>query len=188
MAVQLVLMVICGVIGAMIASHKGRSAFGWFFGGFFLGIIGVIIVAVLPNLKQQRESQARAAQESRRLREQLKQERVKFEAFRRHAAYRLDAHDEAIGVDTRSGQVLPAARPAARLAEGAPALQQRPPAPGRLWYYEVNGETRGPVPEAEIRHLLEARQVGANTLVWCEDLGEWTPLGKIRFFGSASSS
>lgn len=33
----------------IIAHSKGRSAFGWFFGGLFLGGIGLIIVACLSD-------------------------------------------------------------------------------------------------------------------------------------------
>ena len=34
----------------IIARSKGRSAVGWFFGGLFLGVIGLIIVANLKSL------------------------------------------------------------------------------------------------------------------------------------------
>lgn len=33
----------------IIAGYKGRSVAGWLFGGFFLGLIGLIIVACLPT-------------------------------------------------------------------------------------------------------------------------------------------
>lgn len=33
----------------IIAGHKNRSVAGWFFGGLFLGLIGLIIVACLPR-------------------------------------------------------------------------------------------------------------------------------------------
>lgn len=33
----------------IIAGHKNRSVVGWFFGGFILGLIGLIIVACLPE-------------------------------------------------------------------------------------------------------------------------------------------
>ena len=100
-SVQLVIMFICGVIASLIAHTKGRSEIGWFFGGFFLGLIGVIIIAVLPNLKDQKAKEVRIELENRRLREQLNQERLKIEAFRRHTTARLDLHDESLGIDTR---------------------------------------------------------------------------------------
>ncbi len=102
LAVQLIFMGIFGAIAAAIASSKGRSVIGWFFGGFFLGLIGIIVVAVLPNLKEQKLKEEAMERENRRLREQLMQEQIKSEAFRQHAAARLDAHDGHLGVDTRS--------------------------------------------------------------------------------------
>lgn len=103
---QLVFMVVAGAIAAAVASSKGRSAAGWFFGGFFLGLIGIIIVACLSNLNEKRRREEYVDRENRRLREQLMQEQIKNEAFRRHAAARLDQHDVQIGVDTRS--IVPA--------------------------------------------------------------------------------
>ena len=44
--VTLISVVACPVI----AKEKNRSAVGWFFGGLFLGVIGIIIVACLPDL------------------------------------------------------------------------------------------------------------------------------------------
>jgi hypothetical protein len=102
LVIRLIVMVVFGAIAAAIASSKGRSVVGWFFGGFFLTLIGVIIVSVLPNLKEQRSKEEAIERENRRLREQLVQEQIKTEAFRRHASARLDAHDSHIGVDTRS--------------------------------------------------------------------------------------
>lgn len=95
------LWIIFGGIAAAIAHHKGRSPIGWFFIGFFLALIGVIIVAVLPNLKEEQERQKHLDRENRRLREQLNQERVKGESFRQFASQRLDTHDRHLGVDTR---------------------------------------------------------------------------------------
>lgn len=43
--VTVVSMILCPII----AHNKGRSAFGWFFGGLFLGGIGLIIVSCLSS-------------------------------------------------------------------------------------------------------------------------------------------
>ena len=45
--VTVVSMILCPII----AHKKGRSAFGWFFGGLFLGGIGLIIVSCLGDKK-----------------------------------------------------------------------------------------------------------------------------------------
>jgi hypothetical protein len=102
LAIQLIGGVVCGIIAAAIASAKGRNVAGWFFGGFFLGIIGVIIVACFSNLNTERAHRQQIEQANHRLREQLRQERMKGEAFRQYSTSRLDAHDGALGLDTRS--------------------------------------------------------------------------------------
>ena len=184
LSIHLILGTITGAIGALIASSKGRNAVGWFFGGFFLGLIGLIIVAVLPNLKRQREYEAQLARENRRLREQVKQERIKNESFRRYTTGRLDVHDQALGLDTRTAQALPGTAAAPQLTMGDPLAIPIEPPVARLWYYEVEGQAMGPVPEAEVRDLLQAGRIGPQTLVWCEDLGSWTPASRVAAFYS----
>ena len=39
---------VCGVISTAIGTGKGRSGVGSFLWGFLLGVIGIIVVAVLP--------------------------------------------------------------------------------------------------------------------------------------------
>src|SRR5215475_4178859 len=125
-------MSVFGAIASAVASSKGRSTVGWFFGGFFLTWIGVVIVAVLPNLKEQKFKEEAIERENRRLREQLLQEQIKTEAFRRHASARLDAHDSHIGVDTRS---LASALPAPGAAPGLPSFDPQ----GELRLDQDNG-------------------------------------------------
>ena len=100
--IQLLFVVIIGVGCMLIAKSKGRNQVGWFFGGFFLGLLGLIIIACLPNLKEKAERDAQLDRENRRLREQLRQERIKADSFRQHTQTRLDTHDAQLGVDTRS--------------------------------------------------------------------------------------
>ena len=45
----IIVTVISMIICPIIASHKGRSALGWFFGGLLLGGIGIIIVSCLSE-------------------------------------------------------------------------------------------------------------------------------------------
>ncbi len=40
---------VCGAIAAVICFRKGRSMWGGFFLGFFLGIIGIIIITVVSK-------------------------------------------------------------------------------------------------------------------------------------------
>lgn len=41
--------IISMIVCPIIAANKNRSVPGWIFGGFLLGLIGLIIIACLPN-------------------------------------------------------------------------------------------------------------------------------------------
>jgi hypothetical protein len=97
----LLICLIFGIICAVIASSKGRTAIGWFFIGFFFPILGLILVCVLSNLEDTRQKEVQMQNEQRRLREQLRQERMKNDQFRNHTQTRLDKHDDFLGMDTR---------------------------------------------------------------------------------------
>lgn len=47
--IGIIVTVISMILCPIIAHGKGRSAVGWFFGGLFLGGIGLIIVACLSD-------------------------------------------------------------------------------------------------------------------------------------------
>lgn len=44
------------------------------------------------------------------------------------------------------------------------------------WYYALNGQQQGPVPETEIASLAAAGTITADTLIWSEGLPDWQPL------------
>jgi len=208
LVIQLLVAGVCGIIAAAIASNKGRSAVGWFFGGFFLGLIGIIVVACLSNLKEEQARRLQAESERRRLREQLSQERHKSETYRRYSMQRLDAHDDALGLDTRSAAALPGgdapsqalpaggedpaaalhrmsgATPQAKDPQPVPPPTTGPAAPRAFaeWYYEINGQTQGPVTEPDIKYLLRLKKIGPGTLLWTEQLGQWTPVSQVPTF------
>lgn len=102
---QLAIGAIMGTIASVIAVKKNRSGVGWFFGGFFLGIIGIVIVALLKDPDEESKYKAYVENENRRLKEQLYQEKLKNETFRQHAMERLDKHDEQLGIDTKQTQL-----------------------------------------------------------------------------------
>lgn len=199
---QLVVGLVFGFVAAAIASGKGRSGVGWFFGGFFLGLIGVIIVACLSNLKEEQDRQARDREEKRRLREQLRQEQLKSESYRQYTMERLDSHDEALGIDTKQTQIaLPSGGVAAPMesgpklnypgAKGAPPASRSAPPPidpsgpdaGEIeyeWFYaDQQSENCGPYTLHELRQLVASGLVTETTLVWSEKLSNWTPAGEV---------
>lgn len=100
-AFQIVFMLVFGGICSAIANSKGRSALGWFFAGFFLGCIGLVIVLCLSNEREKRAQWESQNVENRRLQQQLRQEQMKSESLRQHTLARLDKHDDVLGIDTR---------------------------------------------------------------------------------------
>lgn len=174
---QLVVLSVCAIGAAIIAHRKGRNAAGWFFAGLLLGLIGIIIVICLPNLKVEEERRAQVETENRRLREQLRQERMKGEAFRQHAALRLDSHDNALGVDTRAlGSPLPSGQQAALVGnDGAFASAPGTDNLARTWFYVNGGQRHGPVGEEGLLGLIRAGTLKSETLVWTEGMSDWVP-------------
>ncbi len=176
-----------GAICAAIATGKGRSGVGWFFVGFFAGCIGLIIVLCMSDLKEEEQHRRRSRREHRRLREQLHQERLKNESFQNHVQGRLDVHDDALGLDTRSlenqssspGRLLDGAR----RSDTVPAL---PPGgaldniTGRTWYAQVGDESSKPLSFTELRELFQRRDIDERSLVWTEGMDDWLPLGRVH--------
>lgn len=189
----LILPAICGIIAAIIASSKGRNVVGWFFVGFLLGLIGVIIAAVMPNLKKQKAQEEFASQERRRLREQLRQERLKSEAFRQYSVARLDAHDQHLGINTRTAASLPGAPQQQALpSQGNEAIDSlitqmhsnTPVSMGKpiTWYFDRNGQPVGPMPESEIYRMIQSGGIQKHTLMWTEGFDEWVAAAEVEQF------
>lgn len=175
LVIQLVVGGVFGIVCAIMAPDRGRSAVGWFFIGFFLGCVGLIILLLIPNLKVEAEKQRRHEEETRRLREQLKKERqVADQRYDVHG-HRLTAHDRALGVDTAPAELPHDEGAPPPLPENAGA----PAAPARQWFYAVGGERHGPVSGEELRSLWLDEQVPDSAIVWSEGMGDWQPIGEV---------
>ncbi|HEX3870224.1 MAG TPA: DUF4339 domain-containing protein, partial [Pirellulales bacterium] len=48
------------------------------------------------------------------------------------------------------------------------------------WFYESNGQPRGPISDAELDQLIARGEVTPTTLVWREGLANWQPLQSVR--------
>ncbi|MCK5942438.1 MAG: DUF4339 domain-containing protein [Planctomycetes bacterium] len=170
-AIQLGSWLIFGIICAMIAANRGRSAVGWFFIGVFLSCIGLILVLCLPDLKKAEERERRQRLENRRLREQLAKERQVSDSRHHTVERRLGAHDEALGLDTATPPELTHSAAAAQLTGGT------------QWFYARDNERQGPVSAETIRHLLQAKAIDADTLIWSEGMSDWTAVRETEEFG-----
>ncbi|MHC4644791.1 MAG: DUF4339 domain-containing protein [Planctomycetota bacterium] len=184
----LLIAIIFGVICALIAHHKGRNPIGWFFIGFFTGIIGIIISLVVPNLKEAEQKHAHVQMEQRRLREQLRQERLKNEQFRKYTQVRLDTHDEALKIDTRhigplleEANVRPILENGQELSEEAVYVEADARRGG--WYYQEGDAAVGPFALEKLKQLVKEGKIGSLTYVWHESLDEWTAASRVSELG-----
>ena len=51
----------------------------------------------------------------------------------------------------------------------------------KLWYYAVSGssEKQGPIPEDQIRALIQSGELHPNDLVWSDGMANWTALAQV---------
>ncbi|MCR9245240.1 MAG: DUF4339 domain-containing protein [bacterium] len=182
-----------GIICAVIAPSRGRSALGWFFIGVALQCIGIILLLLLPDLKVEAAKQRRREEESRKLRELLKKERQVSD--NRHAAHRnrLGAHDRALGLDTSTAEEQALLGDSGAGGGSPRALPPAPPLPADaaasaepVWHYAEAGQQRGPVPASKLRLLWREGRVSDDTLVWRQGLSDWTAIADLPEFNGGS--
>lgn len=175
---QIIFMCVFGGACSAIANSKGRNALGWFFGGFFLGCIGLIIVLCLSNERERLAIQEAQNVQNRRLQEQLRQEQMKSESLRQHTLSRLDKHDDALGIDTRetAPQLTVNDEPRDPFAQNPQLnIETNPEHNIETWFYEYSGTQRGPV---SINELIKLKKISAfteETLVRKDDMETWEP-------------
>lgn len=56
------------------------------------------------------------------------------------------------------------------------------------WYYEANGHQHGPVSPDELQQKISLGEVGQNTLVWKESMGDWQSLSTAWPEAAASAA
>jgi len=66
MEILLIIWIVCGVIGGMILSNKGRSGCGGFALGFLLGPFGIIIALVMGTDHKELENRSLSGGEMRK--------------------------------------------------------------------------------------------------------------------------
>ncbi len=170
----LVVYAVFGIVCAVVAPSRGRSAVAWFFIGVATQCLGIVLIFVLPNLKEEQEKQRRRDEETRRLREQLKKERQVADQRHDSVHGRLGAHDRALGMDTA---------PAAALLPGSqqppPALPQAASGTEPQWHFALGSQQLGPVAQSRLQQMWIDREIGDDTLVWREGMASWVPITDV---------
>ncbi len=54
-----------------------------------------------------------------------------------------------------------------------------PPLPTTIWHIAINGQSQGPLNDAQLLQAIQAGQVDRSTQVWTPALGTWTPAGQV---------
>ncbi len=179
-ALQFLIMIAFGAVCSMIANGRGRSGLIWFFVGFIFTCFALIILLVLPNLELEEQKDVRHHQRHRRLQEELRQERMKNQAFRGHAKARMDIHDAALGVDTREqASPTPVELPAPPPTPEIPIVEGNPSElPAEGWFTAMPGrDAEGPHSIKNLVDLMNSGEVSKRTLVWNADHDpEWLPV------------
>ena len=59
-------------------------------------------------------------------------------------------------------------------------MSATPATAAATWFYESNGQRKGPISEAEVRQLIQAAAISRKTPVWRQGLSAWTPAGNTE--------
>ena len=155
-------------ICALLAASKGRSALTWGLLGFFFQCFALVFVLFTDDVNDSSSEKEMSHKHRRRATERMKKESLKLHTLTSEVRGRLDAHDLAIGLDTRAIR-KPLERN--RIVESA--------AQDPRWYYEDNGQTAGPIAKRSLIALATTGMVQPSTLVWRDGLTSWIPMGEL---------
>lgn len=181
----LVWRVLLALLAATIAERRGHPR-GWFWGGLFFGLVGVIFPLALPD---QREK-SRRQEQLRALARYASHLERKLDALRDYCRSRFDAVDEATGTRTAGAadfdlpsrpeglddlvEELLAEGQRTRETEELPESAKLPPPTKRdrevEWYYREEGEKMGPIKQYELKRRLIEGEMACSTLVWAEGM------------------
>ena len=189
--IQLIIWLAFGVACAMIASSRGRSGIAWFFIGLVSGCLGLIIVLVLPNLKEEQARLERLQRENRRLRERQRKDRQGADRRQSQTQQRLGLHDQALDID--SSRQLESESPE-RLSQGGgsqkpPPFKRKHPlqkSETKRWFYCVddNNNEQGPLSDRQIIHLFKSNEINLDTAIWRDPWPEWRTLRDVPWLRS----
>ena len=175
-SLTLFIWLIFGIVCSFLAHSKGRNVIGWFFIGIVFSLFGLILILCLPNLKDSATEKSIQETVNQRVQEQLRQERLKNQAFQNHASARLDYHDDELGVETRS------LAPSPLRIEASSNFQSSPPPLSSFqnknevdWYYALEGKTFGPLTQSQLISSIKDGMVNSQTLVFNDSYENWIP-------------
>ena len=175
--------IIFGIICAIVADSRGRSAIAWFFIGFFLPCIGLVILLVSPDLQVMERRDNDLSLENRRLREKIRRDRILADSRHTETLRRIDLHDSILQVDTSTPPSLEGHLDTAQILDqsGEECDKEACEFAENTWWYADPNEAQqvGPVTFDALRQLWKNKTIGAQTLVWCEMFGDWEKINDV---------
>ena len=169
---ELLLILFGGVIVAVIAHHRGRNVYGWFFLGVFFFCLAFILILVLPDLREQNQREQRLLDENRRLKEQVRKDRMIADQRDLQVRRRLDAHDNALSMDTSNAVSNVQPR---ELAAEQPRPEPLDPGACQWWYFEEEMR-HGPRSLTQLRTLWQQGVIHRSTRVWTMGMPDWATI------------
>ena len=147
---NLAIAILMGSITAYLAKGRGRSPYIWFLVGMFLGLIGLLILFLIPATKFQAPGGGGADQGSS-----------------------ADQNSSSMTIETDVQEVKP--HPPMEIAYISPLL-----ANDGWFYLDKEKKQQGPntLKELEDRYTKEA--ISENSYVWCEGMSEWKRIRDIE--------
>ncbi len=163
-----------GIICALTADSRGRSAVASFFLGFLFHLFAIVLILVLPDLKVMRAREQQLRNENRRLKERVNKDRRIADERHGSSMARLQAHDHALGMNSHLSDSTDAAGVAPPpLPAGAASVAR---VEGFEWFYVRDGNPEGPFRFHEMREFWQCRDIKPATLVWCTGMPTWVPV------------
>ena len=159
-AVAILPFLVCGILNGFYGKSRGQNFISCFILGFVLFMLGVIIVAAMPDLKKKNADEEKAAA----LEAERQRDREDAAELRRQLA-------------ALTG-IRPAVVPVPPKAEITP-----PPAPKEepnpSYHVAVNGVDIGEKPLATIKAMVDAKALTKTDVYFCPKGQKWEPLSNL---------
>ncbi len=180
---------ILGLVAVGVAERRGRSA-RWFWGGLFLGVLGIVIPMVVTDKKEKRHFR-RQVSALARYAQYLEQ---KMDVISDSCHPDLGGPDESVnGQRSKSGTIEVPSKPeeldeivselitrwekeAVHSDEDEGAAELAPPSERDLteeWYVRDGGKEVGPISQYELKRLLSSGEIDIDAHVRTESMGSY---------------
>ncbi len=175
--------ILLAAASAVIAHKQNRSALLWFVIGFFLPVLGLVILLIVGPNKSEEECGDEQAATTTKLRNQLRLERNRRQEVERllrcgqelnFAAASAKMRPESFDKKSHPAQPLQAQDLPSQPAQAHASIQEVNIA--THWHIHIGQEESRYLSLSEIPDLYQAGAISETSLVWCEGMDDWSAL------------